>query len=293
MSDPLASPRAQRLAPPRWLDARLVMGVLLVLVSVVVGARVLSSADRSQLVWAASKDLTVGSQLAEGDLEAVRVRLFDSGVEYLRAQGAPPVGYVLQRGIGAGELLPEQALSRPERDVDLRLVTVPVEAGHYPPTLRAGQRIDLWVTPESSGPDGLGAVGSPPDAGAPDSAAAPGATTSPDSATAPGAATAPDSATAPGATTAPDSAAAPGGTSAAAPPGRSSVSQQVLEQVAVHTGPPRDELSTHGTVPVVLVVRPDQVASVVSATRLGRLDVVRVPREAESAGELVAPVEAG
>src|SRR5687768_14738118 len=36
------SPTARRLALPRWLDTRLVLGVLLVLVSVLVGARVLS-----------------------------------------------------------------------------------------------------------------------------------------------------------------------------------------------------------------------------------------------------------
>ena len=251
VSDPLPSPRAQRLARPGWLDARLVLGVLLVLVSVVVGARVLSSADRSQLVWAASKDLTAGSELSEDDLEPVRVRLFDSGVEYLRASGAPPVGYVLRRGVGAGELMPERALGRPETEVDLRLVTVPVEAGHYPPTLRADQRVDLWVTPARPPTD------LPTDPPAASAGADPGA----------------------------------GGPAAA--PVVLQGAQQVLSQVAVHTGPPPDELGAGGTVPIVLVVPPDKVAEVVSAVGLGRLDVVRVPREAEAAGELVAPVEAG
>src|SRR5881275_346527 len=35
----LASGRAARLAPPRWLDTRLVLGILLVLFAVVAGAR--------------------------------------------------------------------------------------------------------------------------------------------------------------------------------------------------------------------------------------------------------------
>ncbi len=47
MSDAPGSPKAGRLATPGWVDGRLVLGVLLVLVSVVVGARVLSAADRS------------------------------------------------------------------------------------------------------------------------------------------------------------------------------------------------------------------------------------------------------
>ena len=149
MSDPPASPRASRLAAPRWLDGRLVLGLLLVLVSVVVGARVLSSADRSTLVWAASKDLTAGTLLADGDLQPVRVRLFESAGQYVGAGGRPPVGYVVRRGLGAGELLPQGALHSPEQSAELRLVTVPVEAGHYPPTLRDDQRVDLWVTPRA------------------------------------------------------------------------------------------------------------------------------------------------
>ena len=149
MSDPPASPRASRLATPGWLDGRLVLGVLLVLVSVVVGARVLSSADRSTLVWAASKDLPAGTLLVEGDLEPVRVRLFESAGQYVGAGGAPPVGYVVRQGLGAGELLPRRALDRPGPQAELRLVTVPVEAGHYPPTLQDDQRVDLWVTPQA------------------------------------------------------------------------------------------------------------------------------------------------
>ena len=259
MSDPHPSPAARRLAAPGWLDGRLVLGVLLVLVSVVVGARILSSADRSSLVWAATHDLTVGSQLGEDDLTAVRVRLFDSGPEYLRAEGPPPVGYVVRRGVGTGELLPEQALSRPETDVDFRLVTVPVEPGHYPPTLQGDQRVDLWVTPERTA--GTTAAATP----APSTSAPPRPAPSPAPAAAPGA----DDLVLEGA-------------------------QQVLSQVTVVTGPPRSELAGGGAaVPIVLLVRPDDVPRVVSAMGLGRLDLVKVPRRAEAGGELLAPVEAG
>jgi hypothetical protein len=247
------SPRARRLSPPSWLDARLVLGLLLVLVSVVVGARVLSSADRSQLVWAAAGDLAVGSQLSEGDLTAVRVRLFDSGPAYLRAEGAAPAGYVLRRAVGAGELLPQDALARPGADVDVRLVTVPVEAGHYPPTLQADQRVDLWVTPRTQdAPQDAPPQDSPPqDAPAPAVAPGPAAL-------------------------------------------RLEGAQQVLSQATVVTGPPAQDVpGSGGTVPVVLLVSPGDVPKVVSALGLGRLDVVRVPRQSEAQGELVAPVEAG
>lgn len=157
MSDAPGSPRAGRLASPSWLDTRLVLGVLLVLVSVVVGARVLSSADRSQLVWSARSDLAAGSSLSADDLRPVQVRLFDRSGAYLPATAEPPVGYVLDRPVAAGELLPRQALSRPGDDVDLRLVTVPVLPGHYPPELAKGQEVDVWSTPAE------GVVGGPAD----------------------------------------------------------------------------------------------------------------------------------
>jgi hypothetical protein len=151
LSETPGSPRASRLAAPGWLDGRLVLGVLLVLVSVVVGARVLSSADRSTLVYAVNKDLTAGSVLQADDLAAVRVRLFDNADEYVSAGAQPPTGYVVRRALGDGELLPLSALSRPEQDVDFRLVTVAVDSGHLPPGLRDDQQVDVWVTPDLDG----------------------------------------------------------------------------------------------------------------------------------------------
>jgi hypothetical protein len=70
--------------------------------------------------------------------------------------------------------------------------------------------------------------------------------------------------------------------------------QQVLSQVVVASGPVEDELvAAGGTVPIVLQVRPDDVDEVVSAMGLGRLDLVRVPREDEATGDVATPVEAG
>lgn len=140
------SPRAARLSAPRWLDARLGLGVLLVLTSVVGGARLLSAADRTELVWAAARDLAPGVVLGEGDLVQQEVGLVGGEVEYLAATGATPVGNVVQRGLLAGELVPRRALQAPER-VQLRQVTVGVRAGHAPPDLRRGQVVDVYVTP--------------------------------------------------------------------------------------------------------------------------------------------------
>ena len=160
MSDVPASPRARRLASPRWLDTRLVLGVLLVLVSVVVGARVLAAADRSQTVWVLTRDLAPGAQLTQDDLGVARVRLYGDATQYLSARGPAPVGYLLRRGVGARELLPVAALTPPDQDVTYRAMTVPVQRGHLPPDLRAGAQVDVYVTPEAG--SGSSAPAGPP-----------------------------------------------------------------------------------------------------------------------------------
>ena len=149
MSDIPASPRASRLATPGWLDTRLVLGVLLVLTSVVVGARVLASADRSQTVWASTHDLSPGSVLTAADLTRVRVRLFGHSQSYVRGSGPAPTGYSLRRGVGAGELLPFNALSQPGADLAYRYLTVPVRRGHLPPDLAGDTQVDVYVSPEA------------------------------------------------------------------------------------------------------------------------------------------------
>ena len=248
MSDTPGSPKASRLARPGWVDGRMVLGVLLVLVSVVVGARVLSAADQSTFVYAANKDLAAGSEVTAADLDAVRVRLFDSAARYLPASRAMPPGYVVRRAVGAGELLPRDALRAAGAEVDFRLVTVPVEVGHLPPDLPAKVQVDVWVTPEATPADG-DPTGSPAGQEVPDGAAGP-------------------------------------------VPLRGA--QLVLQGVTVQRVEELGRgLGSTTSIPVVLQVRPAEVAALVSAMSVGRIDLVRVPRAAESSGRLDPVVEAG
>ena len=152
------SPRAARLVPPRWLDARLVLGILLVLFAVVAGARVFASADHYSRVFVAKHDLVPGERVTAGDLTVGRVRLDGQGSLYVAA-GAPPVGYVVTRYVGAHEFLPVGALAAAgPKDADTRFVTVPVAAGHLPPSLSRGALVDVYLTPKS----GAGAAVPPP-----------------------------------------------------------------------------------------------------------------------------------
>jgi hypothetical protein len=139
------SPSARRLAQPSWLDGRLVLGVLLVLASVLGGAKVLASADVRESVWVAARDLAPGTTLGSADLRREDARLFATGDRYLT--GAAPVGYVVLRPLGAGELVPAAALGAPGEQGARREVTVPVGGGHLPPDLARGQQVDVYVTP--------------------------------------------------------------------------------------------------------------------------------------------------
>ncbi len=102
----LPSPPAHRLKAPRWLDARLGAGIALVLVSVVVGARMVSAAGATTQVYAAATELAAGSQLAPGDVTPVKTRLFGTGRHYIDAAGPSPVGRVLIRTVGRGSCCP-------------------------------------------------------------------------------------------------------------------------------------------------------------------------------------------
>ena len=142
------SPTASRLRLVRWFDMRLVTGVLLVLFSVILGAKVISDADDSEPVWALTRSLPAGASLKGGDLEARPVRI-EGGAEHYLAAGRPPTGFVLSRPVGAGELLPRSALAPPDKADARRLVTVPVQRFHFPAGLRAGEVVDVYSIAET------------------------------------------------------------------------------------------------------------------------------------------------
>jgi len=144
-------PTPRRVRPPRWLDLRLVLGVLLVLGSVLIGARVVAAADATVPVWAASGDLSAGTALGADDLVAVEVRLDDVAPGYLAAS-THPQGRTLARSVHRGELLPRSALDRPKALVQLAL---PVQAGYVPPGLDRGRLVDVYaVAGNASSPVG-------------------------------------------------------------------------------------------------------------------------------------------
>lgn len=149
MSD-LPARRATRVGTARWLDVRVVLGVLLVLASVVIGARVFASADRYTSLYVAAHPLVPGEHLTASDVTVGRVRLDGQGANYISAGSRPPVGYVVQRYVGAGEFLPVRAIAAASTTAPDRMVTLPVQPGHLPPGVGPGALIDLYVSPKTS-----------------------------------------------------------------------------------------------------------------------------------------------
>ena len=136
-----------RLPKARWLDARLLLGLLLVLVSVEVGAKVFAEADERVAVWAVARDLGADSTLAEDDLVSRSVRLDQAAGRYVSAD-EPLEGLVLRRPVGKDELLPVAALGEPGA-ADQRRVVIEVDrfaaAG-----LDKGRVVDVYAVRETA-----------------------------------------------------------------------------------------------------------------------------------------------
>jgi len=141
----VTSPPATRLGPVRWLDVRLIAGILFVVLSGVLGAKVLTDAGHTEPVWVVTRSLPAGAALKVDDIQARSVHIEGGAARYLAAD-RPPTGFVLGRPVGAGELLPRSALASPGKPVPRRLVTVPVERFHFPAGLRAGEVVDIYST---------------------------------------------------------------------------------------------------------------------------------------------------
>jgi len=151
-SNDLPTPNASRLRPPSWRDPRLLVGLLLVLTSVTVGARVVALADDTRPYYAAARPLTAGDRVGEDDVRVVRLLLADAPDTYLLADAELDRDLIATRSIGAGELLPRAALGN-GGDVALQPVGIPVQ-GQLPAGLVKGAVVDVWVAspdPERAG----------------------------------------------------------------------------------------------------------------------------------------------
>lgn len=151
------SPDAARQRRTRWRDPRLWLGIVVVLGSVVVGARVLDSADDTVSVWQVAHDLPAGAPIGESDLRATQVHFVDAAAaaQYLRVGQPLLSGSHAVRDLHAGEMLTASAVSSAATR-STRQLPLGVGAANQPGDLRAGDHVQVWAVAGSSPDQGAG-----------------------------------------------------------------------------------------------------------------------------------------
>jgi hypothetical protein len=114
---------------------------VLVLSAVLIGALVVSTADRRASVWMVTHDVAAGTVLQSTDLVPVKVELGATAGRYLPVREVVTGRSVLHQ-IPGGQLLPRTELGQAQQGVT---VTIPLPAENAPRVGR-GDRITLWVT---------------------------------------------------------------------------------------------------------------------------------------------------
>lgn len=140
---------AVEMARPRprafWSDARFLLGIVLIVVSIAGVWLVVSAARQTVPVFAAARTIVPGEEVAAGDLRVVEVALGQVGDAYT-SPGTLEGGVVATRTIEAGELVPRSAVGDAARAA---VTTVALRsAGDVPAAVDAGTVVEVWAAPQ-------------------------------------------------------------------------------------------------------------------------------------------------
>ncbi len=136
-------PVAPRRRTP-WGDARFLLGLLLVAVSIAGVWFVVASARDTVPVYAAERTLVPGQELTSDDVRIVDVALGQVSTAYI-ASDALPTGIVATRTIQAGELVPAAAVG-PAAGV--RTTSIVIDSSvDVPASLAPGHVVEVWESP--------------------------------------------------------------------------------------------------------------------------------------------------
>jgi hypothetical protein len=144
-----ASPRANRARRSRWRDPRLWLGVLLVLASVTVGAKVLAAADDTVAVWTLDHDASAGMTITTADLRVTRLHFTNAAdqIRYWLEEEPLPVRAHLTRDVASGELLARAAVTTDAAGA-VHQLPLGVPAAGLPVDIAPGDHVDVWAVPK-------------------------------------------------------------------------------------------------------------------------------------------------
>jgi hypothetical protein len=129
----------------RWKDGRLLLGVLLVAITALAGAKLLSTADDTTAVWAAKRDLPIGQTLTGDDLTTVSVRFTsDAAAGQYVTTDADLKGLIVTRPVTKGQFVPRDAATT-KTDSERTELPLSIATGHLPSDTAAGDHVDVWV----------------------------------------------------------------------------------------------------------------------------------------------------
>ena len=138
-----------RLRRPRWKDPRLIVGIVLVVASVLMGALLVSRLSETTPVLVARSPIVPGDPIDSADLVVVEMRLGDQTGFYAGTMDSVPAGAVVTRTVQEGGLLPMSAIGQ-AAEVTLRPVVIPVDAT-VAESVVPGATVELWHTAHERG----------------------------------------------------------------------------------------------------------------------------------------------
>lgn len=139
----IATPTARRLRRPSLKDSRFIIGLLLVLLSTVLGAVVVSRFDSTVPRLVAARQLVAGDPLTEADVIRVDVRLGDVDTAYLTADSGVPADLWVLRDLRPGELIPASAVGS-RSAIGVQPVALSVDPASAA-SLTTGSVVDVYV----------------------------------------------------------------------------------------------------------------------------------------------------
>jgi hypothetical protein len=127
----------------RRFDLRLIIGLVLVIAAAIAGFLLVTAADNSTAVYAATKSLSPGHVIEKSDLVLTDVKLGKSGSSYLTVSELTE-GAVVTKSVGAGELVPISAVGTAKQVASTNVVVqldLPLSSD-----ATEGSTVDVWAS---------------------------------------------------------------------------------------------------------------------------------------------------